>query len=150
MNNLGKSATKDILEEECFVVFKPNSPEKLSGMMCHLVNNGYKPIGELIQLCFDEEKLTLFYPNIANLPFFKTEFVPYMTSAPCHIAIFKGFDIINDLLDFIGPETDPKKNAPHTLRNIFAEDKMRNGIHCPKTQEERQFQYELLIKWKVL
>ena len=141
---------KAITQEECFLIFKPGNHYTLCSIMNSLVNARLIPKSPLIEFIFTKEMLVEFYPKIAEKNFFETEFVPYMTSGPCYLGIFRGFNIMEDLLTLIGPETNPHKNSSNTLRYRFGEDKMKNCIHCPKTEEEKNAQYELLKKWGLI
>ncbi|HNV97478.1 MAG TPA: nucleoside-diphosphate kinase [bacterium] len=150
MNHVRDGLIEAIIGEECFVILKPGNHSTLSSIMNTFVNARLTPKTPLIEFNFTKEMLVEFYPNIAKKNFFETEFVPYMTSGSCYLAIFKGFNIAKDLLALIGPETNPHKNAPHTIRRRFGQSIMKNCIHCPRTEEEKKIQHNVLKKYGVI
>lgn len=74
-----------------------------------------------------QEQAEMFYAIHRERPFFK-DLVSFMTSGSIVAAILEKENAVADFRELIGA-TDPKKAAPGTIRNRFAESIDANAIH---------------------
>lgn len=74
-----------------------------------------------------QEQAEMFYAIHRERPFFN-DLVSFMTSGSIVAAILEKENAVADFRDLIGA-TDPKKAAPGTIRNRFAESIDANAIH---------------------
>ncbi len=85
-----------------------------------------------------QEQAEMFYAIHRERPFFN-DLVSFMTSGSIVAAILEKENAVADFRDLIGA-TDPKKAAPGTIRNRFAESIDANAIHGSDSDENAEIE----------
>lgn len=91
-----------------------------------IISAGFK-IKAMKYTRLSQEQAEMFYAIHRERPFFK-DLVSFMTSGSIVAAILEKENAVADFRELIGA-TDPKKAAPGTIRNRFAESIDANAIH---------------------
>lgn len=85
-----------------------------------------------------KEQAEMFYAIHKERPFFN-DLVNFMTSGSIVAAILQKENAVNDFRELIG-NTDPKKAAPGTIRNKFAQSIDANAIHGSDSDENAEIE----------
>lgn len=97
-----------------------------------IISAGFK-IKAMKYTRLSQEQAEMFYAIHRERPFFN-DLVSFMTSGSIVAAILEKENAVADFRDLIGA-TDPKKAAPGTIRNRFAESIDANAIHGSDSDE---------------
>ena len=117
-----------------FTIIKPDAVSKghTGKIMDQIIQAGFTvKAAKLVYL--DERTAGGFYEVHRERPFFK-DLVAFMTSGPCMPIVLEGDNAVAAFRELIGA-TDPKKAAPGTIRNLFADSIDANAIHGSDSDE---------------
>lgn len=102
-----------------------------------IISAGFK-IKAMKYTRLSQEQAEMFYAIHRERPFFN-DLVSFMTSGSIVAAILEKENAVADFRDLIGA-TDPKKAAPGTIRNRFAESIDANAIHGSDSDENAEIE----------
>jgi nucleoside-diphosphate kinase len=113
---------------QTFTMIKPDAVSNghTGKILDQIITAGFK-IKAMKYTRLSQEQAEMFYAIHRERPFFK-DLVSFMTSGSIVAAILEKENAVADFRELIGA-TDPKKAAPGTIRNRFAESIDANAIH---------------------
>ncbi|MGC8533765.1 MAG: nucleoside-diphosphate kinase [Candidatus Parvarchaeum sp.] len=128
-----KEKLSDILDKEkldySYLVVKPDIYHKSEEISKYLISKDYRILEEIRIQKLDRTDVSLLYANMINSDKFEA-LVEYLTSGPITIykVSHKNYDTISKLKSLKG-NMDPEKADKDTLRYIFADRKIWDGIY---------------------
>ncbi|MCK9480730.1 MAG: nucleoside-diphosphate kinase [Bacteroidia bacterium] len=124
---------------ETFTMIKPDAVTNghTGKILDQILNAGFT-IKAMKYTRLSKEHAEMFYAIHKERPFFN-DLVNFMTSGSIVAAILQKENAVNDFRELIG-NTDPKKAAPGTIRNKFAQSIDANAIHGSDSDENAEIE----------
>ncbi|MCZ2128886.1 MAG: nucleoside-diphosphate kinase [Bacteroidia bacterium] len=124
---------------QTFTMIKPDAVSNghTGKILDQIITAGFK-IKAMKYTRLSQEQAEMFYAIHRERPFFN-DLVSFMTSGSIVAAILEKENAVADFRDLIGA-TDPKKAAPGTIRNRFAESIDANAIHGSDSDENAEIE----------
>lgn len=124
---------------ETFTMIKPDAVTNghTGKILDQILNAGFT-IKAMKYTRLSKEQAEMFYAIHKERPFFN-DLVNFMTSGSIVAAILQKENAVNDFRELIG-NTDPKKAAPGTIRNKFAQSIDANAIHGSDSDENAEIE----------
>ncbi|MBX2984970.1 MAG: nucleoside-diphosphate kinase [Bacteroidia bacterium] len=124
---------------QTFTMIKPDAVSNghTGKILDQIISAGFK-IKAMKYTRLSQEQAEMFYAIHRERPFFN-DLVSFMTSGSIVAAILEKENAVADFRDLIGA-TDPKKAAPGTIRNRFAESIDANAIHGSDSDENAEIE----------
>ena len=120
--------------QKTFVIFKPDCMEK---RLVGTVLSRFEAAGFDVVACkmvlLSPAILREHYAHVADKPFYP-EIEKFMHSRPVVMIALQGKDIVQRVLDLLGP-TDSRKAAKGTIRGDFGTEMMKNVVHASDSVE---------------
>ena len=132
------------MKEITFALIKPDavSAKKTGNIIEIIEENGFEIVGMKKQQ-LTEKEASAFYDVHNNQPFFQ-ELIDFITSGPIVAMALEREDAISQWRDLMG-ETDSKKAAKGTIRNLFGTDKGKNAVHGSDAPETAKNEVSLFF-----
>jgi len=128
------------------LLLKPEAVHRslVGRILSTIETNGLKIVGLKMGI-LDKDVAEDLYDSIKHEPFFR-QFMDYLTSQPSvAIAIDSTFTDIKYLSEFCG-----RISHWGTVRGTFANNQLRNIIHCRETKERSIYEAELVFKEEII
>ncbi|MCZ2339043.1 MAG: nucleoside-diphosphate kinase [Chitinophagales bacterium] len=129
---------------ETFTMIKPDAVTNghTGKILDQILNAGFT-IKAMKYTRLSKEQAEMFYAIHKERPFFN-DLVNFMTSGSIVAAILQKENAVNDFRELIG-NTDPKKAAPGTIRNKFAQSIDANAIHGSDSDENAEIEGNIFL-----
>lgn len=133
--------------EQTFAMIKPDiiKSNNVENVIRHIHNHGFK-IREQQKLKLSKEKAESFYEEHKQRPFFK-DLTEFMSSGDIYALKLEGYQAIARWRELMGPTKieDAKKNAPHSIRALYAQNTTENSVHGSDSPKSAQRELEFFF-----
>lgn len=132
-------------KEQTLSIIKPDAVSKnyIGGIINKLEKGGLTVVAAKMTH-LSKNQAEEFYAIHKERPFFK-DLVSFMISGPVLVMTLEGENAVLKNRDIMGA-TDPKKAAPGTIRNEFAETIDENAVHGSDSLENAQREIDFFFK----